>query len=320
MLLRLIFFGLALGAPFLTASALIERTVDRTYPVSGRAVVKVDSFYGEIRVKSGDSPEVKVVVHESMDVKTEDAADRALRDLDLAIDASSSGVVTVRAQTKRSVRWSWEKWPPVVLAIEVSVPKTCDLELLTREGAIVVARVRGDVNVRALQGPIFLGEIDGNVTAWSEQGDVSVTACSAKLNVNAKAGNVVVGRALGQTDITGAGGAVEVQAAKGPLRVTSDGGDLKVGFAYPVNGDAALENASGDILLSFDPKSAVAVDARAASGAKVVARDLPFVAKTGELGSRRFEGTLNSGGPRVAARASTGGIRLLGVPAVSETP
>lgn len=310
------------GLVFLTCSPLsaaIERLVERTLPTAGHPKVRVDTFYGSIQVKPGEGPDVNVVVRETLDAKSEEAADKQLKELDLKIESDSQGVI-VRAQTKRMVRWSWEKWPPVGLAFEITVPASCDLDLVTRDGGVTVGNLQGTVSIKALQGAVFVGNVQGPVTVLSASGDVAVTAASEQLEIVAESGNVVVGRALGATKITASSGAVEIQAARGSLDVKSEGRDMRVGFLYPLNGDATLHLETGDAVLSFDPSAAIAVIAEAGASGKVSARDLAFNVRAGAWGTRTVQADLNGGGRKVTIKASRGSVRLLAVPAMPASP
>jgi len=300
----------------LDSLAVIERTVERTFPVEHRAIVKVDTFYGSIQVKPTDRPEVKVLVRESIEAATPSAADRELRDLVLLLEKQPDGVVNLRASYKKTMRWAWQKWPPIGLQIEVWVPGAANLELVSREGQINVGNFQGEVKIRAMQGRVFAGEIDGPLSIWAGKGDIAVTACTGELNLTARGGNVVVGRALGPTEISGVGGEVEVQAASAALHAASDGSDMKVGFAYPLKGDSRLSVSGGDMVVTFDPRTSATLDVRASTFGKISARELGLKIVSGELGTSRLQANLNGGGSRVEIQSSGGSVRLLGVPAM----
>lgn len=309
---RAFLFFFLIGASKLPA--VIERSLERTFPIGQQARVQVETFYGNIQVKSTDQSEVKVVVRQSIDASTEAVADRELRDVSVVIEKQSDGVIVLRASYKKAVRWTWQKWPPIGLEVDLTVPRACDLDLVTREGGVNLGNVRGRVNIRTMQGRVFAGEIDGPLTVWSAQGDIAVTACTGDLHLTARGGNVVVGRAFGRTEISGVGGVVEVQAAHAALQATSDGSDMKVGFVYPLSGDSALHASGGDIGVTFETKIAATIEARSSAFSEVTARELPLQVRGGGLGTSRLQADLNGGGPRVEIRSSGGSVRLLGVP------
>lgn len=306
------FFFLLIGSS--TLSAVIERTVERSFPVGQQARVKVDTFYGGIQVKSTDQPEVKVVVRQSIDASTPAAADGELREISLVIEQQPDGAVALKATYKKAVRWTWQKWPPIGLQVELTVPAACDLDLVTREGGVNLGNLKGRVNIRTMQGRVFAGEIDGPLTIWSAQGDIAVTACQGELHLTARGGNIIVGRTFGNSEISGVGGVVEVQAAHAALHASSNGSDMKIGFVYPLSGDSELHASGGDIGVTFETKIAATLDVRASTFSEISSRELPLQVRGGALGTSRLQADLNGGGPRVEIRSSGGSVRLLGVP------
>jgi hypothetical protein len=294
--------------------ALIERVVEKTFPVSSGALLKVDTFHGAIRVQTDDLPEIRVLLRESFDLKTEAEADRVLKDFELDLEPSERKVA-ITARYHRSLRWAWENWPPVTLAFEIRCPKNTSLDLTSREGNItVLGGIKGAIAVRALAGTIFIGETDGEISASSAHGDISVTASTGALTLTAKSGNILVGRTGGTTHLSGAGGAIEVQSARGRIEAETDGADLKVGFVHPITEPSELHTSGGDVWVNLDARSACTLDARSSRFASVKARDLPVAVTTGELGSSHVVGTVNGGGPKIVIEASGGGVRLVGVP------
>jgi len=262
-------------------------------------------------VVSTKEADIHVVVRQVMDVKDDAGADVRLRDLDLVFENTAEGVA-IRARYRKTVNWTWKAWPPVSLAFEIRVPRACDLELMTRDGAITVGDLQGEVSVHTLKGTIFLREIEGKVKAVSDQGNVSVTACSQALTIAAKNGNVLIGRANGPTEVSDVNGLLEIQNARGPLHASGNGADLKIGFAYPLSAAAQLETAGGDITASFDTRNAGLIDAHASRFGRVRVRDLPLTITSGKIGSSQLQALLKSGGPTVSINASGGNIRLTG--------
>lgn len=313
---RPLIFGWLFALIAAPAFALIDRVVERTFPASGPVILKVDTAYGAIQVKTSDEPEIKIAVRQSVDASTEAAADQLIaRELELEMTANEAHAVVVRARSKKSMHWTWEKWPPITMTIEVTAPKSCELNLVTRNGAISVGNFERNVTALTAQGAIFIGETGGEVSASSAQGDVSVTACARRLKIDARAGNVVVGRAFGPTEISGSGGAVEMQAARGPLRLTAEGGDVKVGFTMPLSGESDIRADGGAATVSLPLDAAATLDVR---GEKISARELMVSPKSGAVGAPKLQADINSGGPRIVVRAS-GSVRLLGVPGATST-
>lgn len=312
--------GLTLGVAAIGAEAekgVIDRVVERSFTVGDRASVSIETFYGPVRILRADSPqsrEIKVIVRETLDADNEAEADRELKKFELAIEETSPGEIKVQARDRRSVRWSWQKWPPLGLDFEVTVPQRCDVKVFSHEGAIVIPALSGVIEAANDSGAITIGTIEGSATIRAGRGDAAITACSGELHVTALAGNIMIGRADGPTEVHGVGGAIEIQKTRGRLRATGDGSDLKIGFAYPINGDASVTASGGDIMASFEDKISARLSAHASPFGQVRGRDLKFAITSGELGKSSLEAQLGEGGPQISLRASGGNIRLLSVP------
>jgi len=293
------------------ARAVVERVVEKSFAVASAATFKIDSCQGAIRIEPSVDNQIHVLVRQTMAVETESEADQRLQDLDLQIEQVETQV-SVKARYRRTLRWAWKNWPPVALAYVVKVPRSCNLDLVTSEGDIVVCAIDGAVQARTGNGAVFVGEVQGAVRATSTRGDVSVTSCSGELTLTAKAGNVLVGRAGGLTIINGSGGVIEIANSKGNLHVDADGADIKIGFAHPLIESAELYAAGGDIEVIFDSRSACTLLARASTFGEVKVKNLPLAIESGKIGSSRVLATLNGGGPKLSINASGGNVRLTG--------
>lgn len=313
----------ALCLAFLAAAntrAVIDRAVERAFavPANASASLDVETFYGAIKITRGTGSAIHVVARETIEADSEAQADRELRNLDLHITdktSPTSETVTVRAAFRRTVHWTWEKWPPLGLSFEIEIPERCQLRLVSREGAITVPAVQGDVEVRAQNGETFLGAITGAATVKSGVGNVIVTSCTGRLVIDAHAGNVSVGRLQSSAQIDAVGGTIEVQASHGDLRIHGDGADVQVGFVYPIRGDADVRASGGDLQASFETGVEAKLDVHASTFGQVRVRELELSYISGRPGDAHVTGTLGRSGPLLQLRAGGGNVRLRGVPA-----
>jgi hypothetical protein len=291
--------------------ATVERTLEKSFAAVSGVTLKIDTCQGVIRIEPSIDKKIHILVRETMDVADEAAADRRLQDVDLQIEQTEA-LVSVRARYRKALRWAWESWPPVALAYVVKVPRSCNLDLATPEGDIIVCAIEGTVSARTGSGAVFIGEVNGAVRATCTRGDISVTACTGELTLTAKSGNILVGRASGLTRINGSGGLVEIQNSRGNLRVDADGADIKIGFIHPLTESSELRASGGDIEVLFDQRSACTLDARASSFGGVKAKNLSLKLELGKIGSSHVVATLNGGGPKITITSSGGNVRLTG--------
>jgi len=317
MLLRQLSLVIAVILSVANASALIERRVERRFEVPGAASLKIDTFNGSVHVSAGQDPAIEVTVIEQGDVTDEAAMDDRVKDLDLRMEQKEAAVSLVARYHRRLV-WSWMDWPPLRLAYEIKVPPQCDITVVTRDGSIVLGSLRGKLDLSNDSGEIFTGEIDGGIKARSRVGDIALTACTGLVTARTRMGNITVGRAGGRTELSSDGGYIELQSAAGEVVVRGSGADVKVGFAGSIVKPAKISTSGGDISLALENDAACALDLRASIFGHVKVRDLALVT-TGGAGRSRLAGTLNGGGPLIAADAGGGSILVRGFAPVPES-
>lgn len=299
----MLFFGSVL------AVRAIEREVVRTFPVSGDAQLKVEIVRGIITVEERDALEIKVTAF--VDFRTE-AVDKAAR-LEAALNLTMTAdgpLITVRAQDPagRGVRLEVGESAPVDLECRISVPRTCSVELATREGPITVGNLSGRMIVRTTQGNIFLRRIDGTIDARTQAGDVTISRCSGAVVASTVQGSIHVGTLGGRAELKSANGEIEVLAARGGLDVSAESGDVIVGFPRQRSGEARVRTGYGNILATIDPAANCVVQASSFWGK--VQSTLPLTVETGGDGKSQLTGRLNQGGPRLTLSASGGNVKI----------
>jgi hypothetical protein len=310
---RLILVFLLFALSGTGAFALVSRSVQRSFPVAGttRPVLKMSVFYGSILVEASDTNEFQVQVFQDFEALNEAEADKIAKNLTLGFDYSGT-TLNLTAEYTRNVHWTFENWPPVKLRFTIKVPKTCDLDLYTRDGAMTIGLIAGRAKARTHYGQIFFKGVDGDVEATSEFGDIVVSHCTGALKLRSISGSFLVGPVTGFADVFGYGGEIEVQSAGGGIKAETSGADLSVGFHHPIVSPATLKTGGANIILTFDKRSACDLNLRASFFGKVLdsKNSLPLTAVTGALGKSRVQARLNEGGPKINARASGGYIYL----------
>ena len=302
------------------AFALIERRIERRFEIPAVAALKIDTFSGSVNIQRGDSSAIEITAIEECDVEKEVTMAERLRNLDLRIEQKASEV-SVTTRYHRHLAWIWQAWPPVLLTYEIKVPSRCDIEVITRDGSIVVGALQGRVSLTNETGKIFTGEIDGQVKARSYSGEIAMTACTGSLEVRTTSGNITVGRAGGRTELTSEGGYIELQQAGGEAVIRGTGSDMKIGFASPIKTGADIVTSGGSIVLAMETTSACTLDLTSSVFGRVTARNIAIAPTSGGLNHSSLVGTVNGGGPRIKANAGGGNVMVRGIdpiPAVAD--
>ena len=313
---RLLGFILVLVFSTLSAAAVIDRVIDKTFAAKSGLTVNVETFSGGIVVTTSDDPHVRVLVRQTVEATDEKAAEKLLASLEVKLAQSPDGAVALKITPLHATRWTWQDWSPAALAIEIEAPRSCRLDLRTGEGDITVGAVRGGVVARTTAGAIFIGEVEGDITATDGRGDIAITACTGSLKLLSKNGNVLVGRSGTRAELSAVDGLIEVQSARGAIMARGNRSDIKVNFLHPLTQSSDLNADGGDVTAGFDPRSAATINARSSRFGSVRLRDIEIAVTKGNPGSPALTGTLNGGGPLIKIRASGGQVRLNAVPSL----
>src|SRR6266702_985304 len=132
----------ALLAGSLAADSAHAEEWTKSYNVSGRARVHVDSNDGSVRVTTGDSTQVEFrVIYNGYTV-----------DKNLNITSRQDGnQVEVSARVRNNMNWGWGGIHKA-LRIEVHMPRNADLNIDTGDGSVESDAVNGSLDIRTGEG------------------------------------------------------------------------------------------------------------------------------------------------------------------------
>ena len=303
---RFVALGCMLAALTATASAKIERTVEKSFTVQPGARLTVSTSGGEIRVSpSGDSV-IKVVAKEHIHASSEADADALLQKLELVIEQRGNEVVATAAY-KDGVGFHFGSWPPVQVDFTVSVPKSTSVDLKTSGGDVVVGDLDGAVRAHTSGGEIELGKIGADIDASTSGGSVRLDEGRGTVKLSTSGGNIAAGRIAGPTDLRTSGGDIRIDSVENTLNAHTSGGDVKAVFAGAFKGDCSLSTSGGEVKATVGQGVGFQLDA-ATSGGDVDAAGLTITIDHGGIGKSSLSGAVNGGGPLLKLRTSGGDI------------
>src|SRR6266478_3087958 len=173
--------GIACAA-LLAASAVAAHAEDvtKSFTVSGRANVRVETNDGSVRVTTGDSKQVEFrVEYHGYELGK-----------NLRVDAHQDGD-KVEMTARVTGRWGFTfGHNSRGLHIEVRMPREADLQVETGDGAVQAESINGTVNVHTGDGSIEARSLDGKVEADSGDGHIRIAGRFDALNVKTGDGSV----------------------------------------------------------------------------------------------------------------------------------
>lgn len=298
-----------LAAAALPARATIERTLERSFPVSDAGTLSVATEGGTITVESSPDPVVRITVRERIRAGSEADADQVLGGLQLTLSQEGNDV-TARAEYPRpALNFAFGDWPPVQVSFVVSVPARFSADLRTSGGSITVGDLAGRLRARTSGGEIRLGRVGGAVDASTSGGGISLVEGRDSVSLETSGGPIAVGRVVGPATLRTSGGGIRVGSAENTLQASSSGGSVQASLRGPVRGDCELRTSGGEVTVKVDAQAAFNLRA-STSGGRVEVRNLSFAEADSNRERSRLSGSVNGGGPLLALHSSGGNITV----------
>lgn len=213
--------------------------------------------------------------------------------------------VSLRSDEQRGVDWDWRNWGSFAIEVEVTVPEEFDADVRTQDGDVAVQSLSGDLRLRSSDGDITADSLTGDVTIHTSDGDISVQRMvGGQIEIGTSDGDVSLGDLQAtRIVIDTSDGDIVLSAVQGPMEAQTTDGDIHVSIEQL--GDTSLRAAEGDITIRAAEGLAADLDLR---GEQLSMRS--EVSFDGQLDRRVIRGTLNGGGPGLAARTREGRIVL----------
>jgi hypothetical protein len=292
-----------------SASAKIERVVEKTFTVQPGVHLKVATSGGDIRIETVPGTTVKVTAKEHIRASNDADADEALKKLDLRIEQDGGDVVAT-ASYDSGMGFHFGSWPPVQVEFVISVPASASAELKTSGGDITVGDIEGALHARTSGGNIKLGSLGGDIDASTSGGNVVLGEGRGSVRLSTSGGNVGADRIVGPADLDTSGGDIRVDSVRNTLKARTSGGDVKASFDGPLKGDCTLSTSGGEVKATVGKEAAFELDA-STSGGEVDAAGITITIDHGGMGRSSLSGQVNGGGPLLKLRSSGGDIKVV---------
>lgn len=301
-------FAVLISGTTVAAQAKITRTVEKTFAVQPGGKLIAETKGGNITVKTDDANEVRIVVTQVIDAKSEEAANKALEKLSLSLEQKGNDVSAIATYEKR-IGNGWGNWPPVQVSYTITVPRVFNLQLNTSGGNIKVGSVKGSVNARTSGGDLVFERMDGELDGKTSGGNVTLIEGTARANLSTSGGNIQIDRAGGPTSVSTSGGDIRIQSAAQLLSAHTSGGNVSAKLTESPKQDMTLRTSGGNVTVSVPRNAAFYLEADT-SGGDVLTSNLLLSNSTTNKQKTKLSATVNAGGPKLNLRTSGGDIRV----------
>jgi len=268
--------GLLLGSLAMLAADMEQsETIQKTYTLSGAAPRKVfvDNVIGSIHVTGYAGDEIRLVAHKRLRADSQQAAERAQREVKLDIRQEDNTVSFYVDGPFRcrdgGVHMDRRPGYEVKYDFDLQVPRDAAIDLRTiNDGQITVDNVAGDYDLNNINGGIEMNDASGSGKVYALNGRVRVTFR---------------------------------ENPRGASSFGSLNGEVRVSFQPDLNADVRFKTFNGgvytDYPVAYLPAPAAAVEHQGSR----------YVYKSNEWSAVR----VGHGGPELSFDAFNGNIRIL---------
>jgi DUF4097 and DUF4098 domain-containing protein YvlB len=270
----------------------------KSYPISGRAQVRVDTNDGSVNISTSDSKQVEFVVdYEGFELNK-----------NLHVDSRQEGdSVQINARVSGHWGFSWGKGRRI--RIEVRMPKDADLQVDTGDGSVSTQSLSGRVKIHTGDGSVRAQAVSGDVDIDTGDGSITLEGAKGEIRLRTGDGHIDARNLDGKVDATSGDGHIKLDGRLDALNIkTGDGGidaRLQPGSKIASSWSIRTGDGSVDIVLPADLQANI--DASTNDGH--ISLGIPVTVE-GTFSNSQIHGKMNGGGQSLTIHTGDGSIRL----------
>ena len=273
--------------------------VVKSYTVSGRAIVRVDTNDGSVRVTSSDSKQVEFrVQYEGLELGK-----------NLRVDSRQDGdKVELTARMTGHWGWSWGK-NSRSLHIEVRMPRDGDLQVDTGDGSVQAEEINGTVNIHTGDGSVKANGLNGNIDLHTNDGSITVDSLKGEIRLRTGDGSIEARNLDGKVEADSGDGHIRIVGRFDGLNVkTGDGSvDTRVQPGSKMASSWTIRTGDGSVDLVLPAEFQADIDATTGDGH--ISLGIPVTIE-GTFSKSQIRGKMNGGGQPLTIHTGDGSIRL----------
>lgn len=277
--------GLMFGFAAVAATSPAVRADDwsKTYQISGRADLHVETDDGSVTVTSADQKEIYAHVMTSR---------YRISDSEVHIQESQSGDSVNISVKLPHFNWSFWGNHGGSVRVELRVPRELNLDVHTGDGNVTSDTVSGHIRIDTGDGNINATGVKGDMYMHTGDGHIEASNLDGTLKVDTGDGHVTVGGRFDALDLHTGDGNIDASAMSGS----------KVANGW------VLHSGDGRINLRVPGDLSADLDAHTGDGSITV--DMPITV-SGSMGhTSSVHGKLNGGGGQLKITSGDGSIHV----------
>jgi DUF4097 and DUF4098 domain-containing protein YvlB len=271
---------MALLASVLFAAGAHAEEYVKTYTVSNRASVRVETGDGNVNITTGDTKDVEFRVEYQGYVL----------DKSLQIESSQHGdevELTAHIPVHFFISLGFSRR----LHIEVRMPKDADLQVRTGDGSVKANDVSGNIDIHSSDGSLSVSSLRGTVRLHSSDGTIEGSDLDGKCDASSSDGRIRLSGRFDVLNVKSGDGSVGVEALRGSK--------LDSGWS--------IASSDGSVNVALPADLPANIDASSRDGH--ITSDIPITLE-GTLSKSKVHGKMNGGGATLTIHTGDGSIHI----------
>ena len=272
---------LAIAGLALTATNASAEEWTKSYTISGRAHVRVDTNDGSVRVSTSDTKQVEfVVIYEGYKM-----------DKNLTVTSRQDGdQVEVSARVHSGIGFNWGI-NHRTLRVEVHMPREADLNVDTGDGSVEAQALTGNLDIHTGDGHVRVDGAKGEIRLRTGDGSIEGRDLDGKVEADTGDGHVTLEGRFDSLNIKTGDGSITARAGAGSKLANGwniHTGDGSVDLSLPGDLQANIEASTNDGRISLG---------------------IPVMVE-GTFSTSKISGKMNGGGMLLTIHTGDGSIHL----------
>ncbi|MFI5057673.1 MAG: DUF4097 family beta strand repeat-containing protein [Candidatus Acidiferrales bacterium] len=271
----------------------------KSYTISGRANVRVDTNDGSVRIATTDTKQVEFVVD----------YDGYKLDKNLHIESRQDGDhVELSARVSGHWGFSWGGSHRNV-RIEVRMPRDADLQVDTGDGSVQTQPVNGKVKIHTGDGSVRCEAVNGDVDVDTGDGSITLEGAKGDVRLRTGDGHIDARNVDGKLDATSGDGHIKIDGRFDALNIKTGDGSID---AHVLPGSKLvsgwnIHTGDGSVDLVLPGELQANIDASTNDGR--ISLGIPVTVE-GTFSTSQLHGKMNGGGQSLTIHTGDGSIRL----------
>lgn len=272
----------------------------KSYTVSGRPEVHVQTGDGSVRVLTSDTQQVEFRIK-----TTGSAWGFGFGDGPNIESHQVGNTVELNIHVRHFVMGFSNRHTE----IEVRMPRNADVQLQTGDGSIDIAAVDGNVQAHTSDGRVNVAQVNGKVDISSSDGAIEARTLKGNVKLHTSNGSIRATELDGGCDASSSDGRVTVEGRFDHLNVSSSDGSVtaRIASGSSMSSGWEVSSSDGSVEVALPQDFKANLDLSTNDGH--ITFDLP-VQVEGEVTKSHIRGTLNGGGSSFRIHSSDGSVRL----------